>query len=150
MIRERQARLNLQKCEHSNLQFRQHTEQHSKNLCRSTAATYSRVIVATGSLDLISFWRAAAIVLNDLASSRTMPRRSRRLIGKPRLVHLASCVFLRRARGLRESCSMFVARRISCREDVSRDAREFSVSALMFDYILTGRHGRRAGHYSQG
>jgi len=102
-----------------------------------------RVIVATTALlTFISFWKAAAIVLNDLASSAyyagAKPKAS---LARPPLVHPRHhVVFVRRSCGVRRSCSMFVRGGVyrAVKQSLGGSLAKFSVSALMFDYILTG------------
>src|SRR2546428_6358429 len=113
-----------------------------------------RVIVATTALlTFISFWRAAAIVLNDLASSAYYAGgEAERDIGKtaPWFI-LAIMLFSYAVRAVYvESCSMFVRGRVyqAGKEALGGTLAKFSVSALMFDYILTGPiSGVSAGQY---
>src|SRR5438034_5968622 len=108
---------------------------------RSTAI---RVVVAsTVMLSFISFWRGAAIVLSDLASSAFYAGGiAEQAIGRaaPWFV-LAVMLFSFAVRSVYlESCSMFVRGGVYV---VVRDAMgpvmaRLSVSALIFDYILTG------------
>jgi amino acid transporter len=118
---------------------------------RSTA---TRVVVAsTVALSFISFWRAAAIVLSDLASSAFYAGgMAERAIGRsaPWFI-LAVMLFSFAVRSVyMESCSMFVRGGVYV---VVRDAMgpvlaRLSVSALIFDYILTGPISAvSAGHY---
>src|ERR1700737_3167810 len=103
-----------------------------------------RVIVATTALlTFISFWRAAAIVLNDLASSAYYAGgEAEKFIGKsaPWFI-LAIMLFSYAVRAIYvESCSMFVRGGVYrvVKEAMGGTIAKFSVSALMFDYILTG------------
>src|SRR5262247_4583277 len=108
---------------------------------RSTA---TRVVVAsTVMLSFISFWRGAAIVLSDLASSAFYAGGiAEGAIGKsaPWFI-LAVMLFSFAVRSIyMESCSMYVRGGVYV---VVRDAMgpflaRLSVSALIFDYILTG------------
>src|SRR3989475_2968020 len=108
----------------------------------STNAT--RVVVATTvALSFISFWRGAAIVLSDLASSAFyVGGIAEGVIGKsaPWFI-LAVMLFSFAVRSIYlESCSMYVRGGVYV---VVRDAMgpfmaRISVSALIFDYILTG------------
>jgi len=116
-----------------------------------------RIVVATTvMLSFISFWRAAAIVLNDLGSSAFYA------VGiawesfgpsAPWLI-LAVMLFANFVRGVYiESCSMFVRGGVYrvVKEAMGSTAAKFSVSALMFDYILTGPiSGVSAGQYLAG
>src|SRR3989454_1897429 len=117
-----------------------------------SAAT--RVVVAsTVALSFISFWRGAAIVLSDLASSAFYAGGiAERAIGRsaPWFV-LGVMLFSFAVRSLYiESCSMYVRGGVYV---VVRDAMgpflaRLSVSAIIFDYILTGPISAvSAGHY---
>jgi len=116
-----------------------------------------RVIVATTALlTFISFWRAAAIVLNDLASSAYYAGgEAEGYIGKtaPWFI-LAIMLFSYAVRAVYvESCSMFVRGGVyrAVKQSLGGALAKFSVSALMFDYILTGPiSGVAAGQYLGG
>jgi amino acid transporter len=116
-----------------------------------------RVIVATTALlTFISFWRAAAIVLNDLASSAYYAGgEAEGYIGKtaPWFI-LAIMLFSYAVRAVYvESCSMFVRGGVyrAVKQALGGTLAKFSVSALMFDYILTGPiSGVAAGQYLAG
>src|SRR5438132_10875057 len=119
---------------------------------RSAAAT--RIVVAsTVMLSFISFWRGAAIVLSDLASSAFYAGGiAEQAVGKaaPWFV-LGVMLFSFAVRSVYlESCSMYVRGGVYV---VVRDAMgpflaRLSVSALIFDYILTGPiSGVSAGQY---
>ena len=116
-----------------------------------------RVLVATTALlSFISFWRAAAIVLNDLASSAYYAGgESEAFIGKaaPWFILGIMC-FSYAVRAIYvESCSMFVRGGVYrvVKEAMGGTLAKFSVSALMFDYILTGpSSGVSAGQYIVG
>src|SRR3981189_2756843 len=116
-----------------------------------------RVIVATTALlTFISFWRAAAIVLNDLASSAYYAGgEAEGYIGKtaPWFI-LAIMLFSYAVRAVYvESCSMFVRGGVyrAVKMALGGTLAKFSVSALMFDYILTGPiRGVAAGQYLAG
>src|SRR6266704_2232645 len=101
------------------------------------------VIATTVALSFISFWRAAAIVLSDLASSAFYAGGiAEQAIGKsaPWFI-LGVMLFSFAVRSVyMEGCSMFVRGGVYV---VVRDAMgpfmaRLSVSALLFDYILTG------------
>src|ERR1700736_1454610 len=123
----------------------------------SRIVTVPRVIVATTAmLTFISFWRAAAIVLNDLASSAYYAGgESESFIGKtaPWFI-LAVMLFSYCVRAVYvESCSMFVRGGVYrvVKEALGGTLAKLSVSALMFDYILTGPiSGVSAGQYIVG
>jgi amino acid transporter len=116
-----------------------------------------RVLVATTALlSFISFWRAAAIVLNDLASSAYYAGgEAEGYIGKaaPWFI-LGIMLFSYCVRAIYvESCSMFVRGGVYrvVKEAMGSTLAKFSVSALMFDYILTGPiSGVSAGQYIVG
>src|SRR5438034_1046896 len=116
-----------------------------------------RVIVATTALlTFISFWRAAAIVLNDLASSAYYAGgEAEGYIGKtaPWFI-LAIMLFSYAVRAVYvESCSMFVRGGVyrAVKMSLGGTLAKFSVSALMFDYVLTGPiSGVAAGQYLAG
>jgi amino acid transporter len=116
-----------------------------------------RVLVATTALlSFISFWRASAIVLNDLASSAYYAGgEAEGYIGKaaPWFI-LAIMLFSYSVRAIYvESCSMFVRGGVYrvVKEAMGSTLAKFSVSALMFDYILTGPiSGVSAGQYLVG
>ncbi len=119
--------------------------------------TIPRVLVATTAmLTFISFWRAAAIVLNDLASSAYYAGgEAERYIGKtaPWFI-LAIMLFSYAVRAVYvESCSMFVRGGVYrvVKEALGGSLAKFSVSALLFDYVLTGPiSGVSAGQYLAG
>jgi amino acid transporter len=110
----------------------------------SDRQTAAKIVVATTvALSFISFWRAAAIVLSDLASSAFYAGGiAEQAIGKsaPWFI-LGVMLFSFAVRSVyMESCSMFVRGGVYV---VVRDAMgpflaRMSVSALIFDYILTG------------
>src|SRR5262244_3119323 len=103
-----------------------------------------RVFVATTvMLSFISFWRASAIVLSDLASSAYYAGGdAEKVIGKsaPWFI-LAVMLFSYAVRALYiESSSMFVRGGVYkvVKEAMGGGLAKFSVSALLFDYVLTG------------
>src|ERR1700733_8491578 len=114
------------------------------------------VVVTTAMLTFISFWRAAAIVLNDLASSayyaggiaeqaigKTAPWF---ILGVMLLSYSVRSVYI-------ESCSMFVRGGVYrvVKEAMGGTIAKISVSALLFDYVLTGPiSGVSAGQYLAG
>ncbi len=107
-------------------------------------------------LAFISFWRAAAIVLNDLASSAYYAGgEAEQFIGKtaPWFI-LGIMLFSYAVRAVYvESCSMFVRGGVYrvVKEALGGTLAKFSVSALMFDYVLTGPiSGVSAGQYLVG
>jgi amino acid transporter len=116
-----------------------------------------RIVVATSvMLTFISYWRAAAIVLNDLASSAFYACGiAEQAVGKSApwfIVAVMLFSFTVRAVYV-ESCSMFVRGGVYrvVKEALGGTLAKLSVSALMFDYILTGPiSGVSAGQYIVG
>ncbi len=116
-----------------------------------------RIVVATSvMLTFISYWRAAAIVLNDLASSAYYAGGiAEQAIGKsaPWFI-LGVMLFSFTVRAVYvESCSMFVRGGVYrvVKEALGGTLAKLSVSALMFDYVLTGPiSGVSAGQYIVG
>ncbi len=107
-------------------------------------------------LSFISFWRAAAIVLSDLASSAYYAGGiAETAIGKsaPWFI-LSIMLFSYAVRAIYiESCSMFVRGGVYkvVHEAMGGTLAKISVSALMFDYVLTGPiSGVSAGLYLAG
>jgi amino acid transporter len=108
------------------------------------ATTTAKVVVATTvALSFISFWRGASIVLSDLASSAFYAGGIvEEAIGPaaPWFV-LAVMLFSFAVRSVyMESCSMFVRGGvyIVVKDSMGPFTARLSVSALVFDYILTG------------
>src|SRR5947208_7326934 len=101
------------------------------------------VVVSSVALSFISFWRAAAIVLNDMASTvYYIGGISEQAIGKaaPWFV-LGVMLFAYAVRAVYvESCTMFTRGGVYrvVKEAMGGPLAKLSVSALMFDYILTG------------
>src|SRR6266699_2179061 len=101
------------------------------------------VVPVTVMLSFISFWRAAAIVLADLGSSAYyVGGITEKAIGKSAPGSFSgSCCFSYSVRAVYiESCSMFVRGGVYrvVRYAMGSTAAKISVSALMFDYVLTG------------
>jgi amino acid transporter len=117
----------------------------------------AKVFVATTvMLTFISFWRASAIVLSDLASSAYYAGGdAEKVIGKsaPWFI-LAVMLFSYAVRALYiESSSMFVRGGVYrvVKEAMGGTLAKFSVSALLFDYVLTGPISAvSAGQYLAG
>ena len=116
-----------------------------------------RVVIATSvMLTFISFWRAAAIVLNDLGSSAYYVGG----IAETAIGHAAPwfilgvMLFSYAVRAVYvESCAMFTRGGVyrNVKEALGGRFAKISVSALMFDYILTGPiSGVSAGQYIVG
>jgi amino acid transporter len=115
------------------------------------------VVVATSvMLSFISFWRAAAIVLNDLGSSAYyVGGIAEQAVGRaaPWFI-LGVMLFSYAVRAVYvESCAMFTRGGVYrvVKEAMGGTLAKLSVSALMFDYILTGPiSGVSAGQYIVG
>ncbi|MEO7144835.1 MAG: APC family permease [Bryobacteraceae bacterium] len=110
----------------------------------SSANNTTKVVVATTvALSFISFWRAASIVLSDMASSAFYAGGiAEQAIGKsaPWFV-LGVMLFSFAVRSVYlESCGMFVRGGvyIVVKDSMGPFMARLSVSALIFDYILTG------------
>jgi amino acid transporter len=127
---------------------------------RTTVAPPSdrvKLIVASSvMLTFISFWRAAAIVLNDLGSSAFYAGGiAEQMVGEaaPWFI-LGIMLFSFAVRAVYvESCSMFTRAGVYrvVKEALGGGFAKLSVSALMFDYILTGPiSGVSAGQYIAG
>src|SRR5947199_164348 len=107
-------------------------------------------------LVFISFWRAAAIVLCDMASTvYYIGGIVEQAIGKAAPWYIgAVMLFAYAVRGVYiESCSMFVRGAVYrvVKEAMGGTLAKLSVSALMFDYVLTGPiSGVSAGQYIVG
>jgi amino acid transporter len=117
----------------------------------------ARVLVASSAmLAFISFWRVAAIVLNDMGSSAFYAGAiAEHFVGKPAPWFVLAIMLLAGAVASLyiESCGMFVRGGVYrvVKEAMGSTLAKFSVSALMFDYILTGPiSGVSAGLYLVG
>jgi amino acid transporter len=114
------------------------------------------VVLTTVMLTFISFWRAAAVVLSDLASTAYyIGGIAEEAIGKsaPWFI-LFVMLFSYAVRSVYvESCSMFVRGGVYriVKEAMGGMMAKISVSALMFDYALTGPISSvSAGQYLHG
>src|SRR6202047_4373066 len=123
----------------------------------SSVRPAAKVLVATTAmLAFISFWRAAAVVLNDLGSSAFYAGAiAEHFIGRTAPWFVLAIMLLAFAvQSLYyESCGMFVRGGVYrvVKEGMGSTLAKFSVSALMFDYILTGPiSGVSAGLYLVG
>ncbi|MGZ4789519.1 MAG: APC family permease [Terriglobales bacterium] len=116
-----------------------------------------RIVVATSvMLTFISYWRAAAVILNDLGSSAFYAAGiAEQAVGKSApwfIVAVMLFSFAVRAVYV-ESCSMFVRGGVYriVKEAMGGKFAKAAVSALMFDYVLTGPiSGVSAGQYIAG
>lgn len=101
------------------------------------------MVVTSVMLSFISFWRAAAIVLSDLASTAYyIGGITERAIGEAAPYFILSVMIFAYAVRLVyiESCSMFTRGGVYrvVRSALGENFAKVAVSALMFDYILTG------------
>src|ERR1700674_2988061 len=133
------------------------SEPAASSLTQSSVRPVAKVLVATTAmLAFISYWRAAAIVLNDLASSAYYAGgEAERFIGKTAPWFILATMLLSYAVSQLyvESCSMFVRGGVYrvVKEAMGGTLAKVSVFALMFDYILTGPiSGVSAGRYLSG
>ncbi len=110
---------------------------------RRFPSTAKVVVATTVALTFISFWRGAAIVLSDLASTVFyVGGAAEQAIGKsaPWFV-LAVMLFAFAVRSIyMESCGMFVRGGVYVvvRDSMGPTMAKISVSALVVDYVLTG------------
>jgi amino acid transporter len=129
----------------------------AESLANGQGGQRAKVIVATSvMLSFISFWRAAAIVLNDLGSSAYyVGGIAEQAVGHaaPWFI-LGVMLFSYAVRAVYvESCAMFTRGGVYrvVKEAMGGTLAKLSVSALMFDYILTGPiSGVSAGQYVVG
>src|SRR5262245_1721161 len=117
---------------------------HMNTSTDSRSGTTAKVVVATTiALTFISFWRAAAIVLNDMASTMFyIGGITEQAIGKPApwmVVMVMLFSFAVRSVYM-ESCGMFVRGGvyIVVRDSIGPTVAKLSVSSLVVDYVLTG------------
>ncbi len=123
----------------------------------SRSSKTTRVVIATTvALSFISFWRASAIVLSDLASSMFyVGGIAEQAIGMSAPWFIIGVMLFGFALRyvLLESCSMYVRGGIYVvvRDSMGPFLAKLSVSALIFDYLLTGPISSvSAGHYIAG
>ncbi len=126
----------------------------------NTAGTLKKaaqiIVVSSVMFTFISFWRTAAVVLCDLAStayyiggiveSAIGPAAPWYILAVMLFSYAVRSVYI-------ESCSLFVRGGVYrvVKEAMGGILAKFSVSALMFDYILTGpTSGVSAGQYIMG
>jgi amino acid transporter len=110
---------------------------------RPTTTSAKVVVATTVALSFISFWRGSAIVLSDLASSAFYAGGIAAVAVGPAAPWfvLAVMLFSFTVRSVyMESCSMFVRGGvyIVVKDSMGPFVARLSVSALVFDYILTG------------
>jgi amino acid transporter/nucleotide-binding universal stress UspA family protein len=128
----------------------------SSGLARRLGRPAQVIIVSSVMFTFISYWRTAAVVLCDLASTAYYiggivenaigPAAPWFILAVMLLSGLVSLVYI-------ESCSLFVRGGVYrvVKEAMGGGLAKLSVSALMFDYILTGpTSGVSAGQYIMG
>src|SRR4051812_10390085 len=126
------------------------------SLGRRLARAASVIVVSSVMFTFISYWRTAAVVLCDLASTAYYIGGIVEQVIGPAAPWFILCVLLLAfAVGLVyiESCSLFVRGGVYrvVREALGGTAAKFAVSALIFDYILTGPISTvSAGQYVMG
>ena len=114
------------------------------------------IVLTSAMLVFISYWRAAAVVLCDMASTvYYIGGIVEHAIGKAAPWYIAAVMlFAYAVRGVYiESCAMFVRGGVYrvVKEAMGGTLAKLSVSALMFDYVLTGPiSGVSAGQYIVG
>lgn len=129
---------------------------HEKSRSSENISAHRVLIASTAMLAFISFWRAAAVVLNDMGSSAFYAGAiAEHFVGKTAPWFVLAIMLLSYAvRSVYiESSSMFVRGGVYrvVKEAMGATLAKFSVSALMFDYILTGPiSGVSAGLYLTG
>ncbi len=119
----------------------------------AASATGKVVIISSIMFVFISYWRVAAIVLCDLASTAFYiggivehsigPAAPWFIVGVMLFSYAVRSVYI-------ESCSMFVRGGVYriVKESLGRTTAKVAVSALLFDYVLTGPiSGVSAGQY---
>ena len=110
----------------------------------AASSTTNKVVVATTvALTFITFWQAAAVVLNDLASTMFyIGGITEQAIGKPApWMVLGVMLFSYAVRSVyMESCGMFVRGGvyIVVKDSIGPTVAKLSVSSLVVDYVLTG------------
>src|SRR5436190_8273974 len=114
------------------------------------------IVVSSVMFSFISYWRTAAVVLCDLGSTAYyLGGIVEQAIGPaaPWFI-LAVMIFSYAVRSVYiESCSLFIRGGVYrvVREALGRFFAKLAVSALIFDYLLTGPiSGVSAGHYLPG
>src|SRR5712672_2599873 len=108
-----------------------------------STATTKVVVATTVALTFITFWQAAAVVLNDMASTMFyIGGITEQAIGKPAPWMVMGVMFFSYAvRSVyMESCGMFVRGGVYVvvRDSIGPTVAKLSVSSLVVDYILTG------------
>ncbi len=106
-------------------------------------AKATAVVITTAMLTFISFWRAAAVVLCDISSTAYyVCGIAEQAIGKaaPWFIALVMVIAYALRSVYIESCAMFVRAGVYrvVKEAMGGTMAKLSVSALIFDYVLTG------------
>src|SRR4051794_23151601 len=128
----------------------------SGSFSRRSMRTTQVIVVGSVMFSFISYWRTAAVVLCDLASTAYyIGGIVEQSIGPAAPWFILAVLLLAFAVGLVyiESCSMFVRGGVYrvVREALGTTAAKLAVSALIFDYILTGPISTvSAGQYVMG
>ncbi len=109
----------------------------------SSTATTKVVVATTVALTFITFWQAAAVVLNDIASTMYyIGGITEQAVGKPApWLVLGVMLFSYAVRSVyMESCGMFVRGGvyIVVKDSIGPTVAKLSVSSLVVDYVLTG------------
>ncbi len=117
--------------------------QAGKTISSSARNTIKVVVVTTAMFTFISYWRAAAVVISDIGSTAFyISGIVEQAIGKAAPYFIAMVmVFSLLVRSVYiESCGMFTRGGVYrvVKEALGGNFAKISVSALMFDYILTG------------
>lgn len=126
-------------------------DQLSKYSTKTTA-----IVITTAMLTFVSYWRAASVVLCDLGSSAFYACGiAEQAVGKaaPWFVLAIMCFSLCVRAVYMESCAMFVRGGVYkvVKNALGGSLGKISVSALLFDYSLTGPISAvSAGHYLAG
>src|SRR5947208_12762413 len=129
-----------------------HSAPSSRRLARATQV----IVVGSVMFTFISYWRTAAVVLCDLASTAYyIGGIVEQQIGKAAPWFILAVLFFSYAvRSVYiESCSLFIRGGVYrvVREALGAFFAKLAVSALIFDYILTGPiSGVSAGQYIMG
>src|SRR4051795_4390097 len=123
---------------------------------RPLARAAQVIIVSSVMFTFISYWRTAAVVLCDLASTAYYigaiveaaigPAAPWFILGVMVFSYAVRSVYI-------ESCSLFIRGGVYrvVREALGKFFAKLAVSALIFDYLLTGPiSGVSAGHYLMG
>src|SRR3977135_798232 len=120
-----------------------------------STVTTKVVVATTVALTFITFWQAAAVVLNDLASTMFyIGGITEQAIGKPApWMVLGVMLFSYAVRSVyMESCGMFVRGGvyIGVKDSIGPTVAKLSVSSLVVDYVLarqisTGSSGQYLG-----